>query len=406
MTHERDSFSLRADTLITHDGPTLTDACVFVSHGTIRFIGKWDARPDDARGRKIPELTARLVTPALVAFHVAARPDPSPDAPRDAFRARCAGDVTGPGAAGAGALAITERVDSTKRRALAASIGARTYTYARQGAAALVSSTHLGSITGGALKLARAATGLDEPICDPHAVLSLTPGADHDADLESALTLLADLDSSRADLVEVACGDLGFSTEAADSILSAAASAGLPVAVRAGLGSDASASSLAARHGARYVLDLDLSPDDVDAHASALASAGVALALTPARALTLRRPVSGALTRAVLDAGGAVILSPGSDPTRAMTDDLSLVAALAASLHGMSPEEILAGLTLAPAEAIGLDLGRLREGAMANLSLFACQDLADIPFSPGASHCVGTVYDGRFVYWVDSEEVS
>jgi imidazolonepropionase len=402
MTHERDTFSLRAGTLFTHDGDPLTDACVFVSGGRVEFVGPWGARPAEARSDQTPEPTARLVTPALVAFHVAARPEPPADAAREAFRARCAGGEP----AEDPARASSQHVDATKRRALAAAVDARTYTYARQGAAALAASTHLGAIPGGALKLSKAATGLDEPIIPTRSILSLTPGRDAEGDLSRALSLLeGDLSAARASLVEVAVGARGFSPVAADAILTAAAVADMPVAVRAGLGRDSDAAGVALRHRVRYVLDLDLPADD--ALASALAQARVALAITPARALTLRLASPGGLARAVLDAGGAVALSPGGDPTRAMTDDLSLVAALAASLHGLSPDEILAGLTSTPARLLGLEgLGRVRVGELANLTLFACDDLADVPFSPGASHCVGTVSDGRFVYWVDSEEVS
>ncbi len=402
MTHERDSFSLRADTLFTHDGAPLTDACVFVSEGHVRFVGPWGNRPGDAKSSKLPELTAKLVTPALVAFHVAAYPAPAPMAAREAFRARCAGDEP----ADDPARALTGAIDSTKRRALAASVDARTYTYARQGAATLAASTHLGALPGGVQKLSKAATGLDEPIIPTHSILSLTPGRDVEGDLARVLSMLeGDLSGTRATLVEVAVGTRGFSPVAADAILTAAAVANMPVAVRAGLGGDTDAVGVALRHRVRYVLDLDLPADDE--LASALAKARVALAITPARALTLRLASPGGLARAVLDAGGAVALSPGGDPTRAMTDDLSLVAALAASLHGLSPEEVLTGPTSTPADLLGLEgMGRVRVGELANLTLFACDDLADVPFSPGASHCVGNVSDGRFVYWVDSEELS
>ena len=45
MNTERDSFSLRAGTLVSLDAPDLHDVCVFVSDGVVRFVGPWDERP-------------------------------------------------------------------------------------------------------------------------------------------------------------------------------------------------------------------------------------------------------------------------------------------------------------------------------------------------------------------------
>ena len=95
-----------------------------------------------------------------------------------------------------------------------------------------------------------------------------------------------------------------------------------------------------------------------------------------------------------------------SNPGSAMTQDLGWILTLGCTLYKLTPGEALRAVTLGAARALGReDLGRLRVGQTAQLTLFDAPDLAAIPYHAGASLVEGVVWRGQFVYWTESDEL-
>lgn len=125
-----------------------------------------------------------------------------------------------------------------------------------------------------------------------------------------------------------------------------------------------------------------------------LANSEVTATLLPTTALYLKEAYSPA--RKLLDAGARVALATDYNPGTSPTQDLSLVALLGALEMGMRTEEILAGLTVNGAYALGLESekGALVPGYDAEFFMFDGASAAQIFYLFGKSHNPVTVFCG------------
>lgn len=101
------------------------------------------------------------------------------------------------------------------------------------------------------------------------------------------------------------------------------------------------------------------------------ASLGLGCAFTPARK--------------ILDAGGALAIASDHNPGSAPMGDLLTQAAILGTFQKLTNAEVLAGITFRAAAALKLeDRGKLKEGQLADFSLFHTNNYQDILYNQGA----------------------
>ncbi|ODC03518.1 imidazolonepropionase [Terasakiispira papahanaumokuakeensis] len=181
-----------------------------------------------------------------------------------------------------------------------------------------------------------------------------------------------------ADAVDVFCEKIAFSVEQCERIFKAAQQHGLPIKIHAEQLSNLGGTAMAARHGA-------LSADHIeylDDHGiAAMREANTVAVILPGAFHTLRetqQPPIEALRQAGVPMAIATDANPGSSPLFMPT----LMLNLACTLFRMTPQEALAGMTAHGATALGLEgLGRLYEGAVANLCVWDVETPAELAYA-------------------------
>ena len=184
-----------------------------------------------------------------------------------------------------------------------------------------------------------------------------------------------------------------FGIEPASRYLRACADAGLALRLHGDQLSEMGAVPLALELGARSVDHLESTgPGGV----SALAASDVAAVLLPVAALYLDRPMPPA--RALVDAGAIVALATDFNPGTAFCESLPVVATLACTQLGLSPEEALAGMTVNAAHVLGLtDRGRVAPGLRADVVLLDAPDWRHLAYHLAGDIVHTVVRGGRVV---------
>ncbi|MDR5865678.1 imidazolonepropionase [Halomonas koreensis] len=194
-----------------------------------------------------------------------------------------------------------------------------------------------------------------------------------------------------ADAVDVFCEKIAFSVAQCERIFRAAEAHGLPIKAHAEQLSNLGGSALAARHGA-------LSADHIEyldqAGIDAMREAGTVAVILPGAFHTLRetqQPPIEALRRAGVPMAVATDANPGSSPLFMP----SLMLNLACTLFRLTPREALAGMTAHGAAALGLgELGRLREGAPADLCVWNLDSPAELAYAVQPGRLRHRVFQG------------
>ena len=194
--------------------------------------------------------------------------------------------------------------------------------------------------------------------------------ADADAYVEWAIEEVLPAAAQLAVAADVFVERGAFGVEAARRYLRACAAAGLALRLHGDQLSEMGAVPLALELGARSVDHLEATgPHGV----AALGRSDVAAVLLPVAALYLDRPMPPA--RALVDAGAIVALATDFNPGSAYCESLPVVATLACTKLGLSPEEALGGMTVNAAHVLGLgDRGRLEPGLLADVVLLDADD--------------------------------
>jgi imidazolonepropionase len=180
--------------------------------------------------------------------------------------------------------------------------------------------------------------------------------------VDAVASWCADAAAAGADSIDVHCDDGRFSAREASWILGKGRAAGLFPRLHAGGGPHTGAALLAAELGcASADMLLDASDDDV----AALASAGVAAVVCPARVSDTRRQ---APVRSLLDKGVPVALGSGHAPGSNGITSMPLIISLAVANFGMSVTEALRAATVGGAQALRApDRGTVSHGRLADL---------------------------------------
>src|SRR3954470_5817806 len=184
--------------------------------------------------------------------------------------------------------------------------------------------------------------------------------------IESILPAAAD--AGLASAVDAFCEGIGFTPDEVAILFEAAAAHGLRVKLHA--------EQLSNLHGAALAADYEaLSADHLE-HAdeegvAAMARAGMAAGLLPGAYYALRetrRPPVDLLRRYGVPIAVATDCNPGTSPLLSPT----LAMSMACTLFGLTPEEALAGMTSAGAQALGLgtEIGTIAAGKAADLGVW------------------------------------
>lgn len=195
------------------------------------------------------------------------------------------------------------------------------------------------------------------------------------------------------DSVDIFCENIGFSTEQALILFDAAAKLGLPVKMHAEQLSNIGGSQLAARF---HALSCDHLEFATPADATVLAAAGTVAVLLPVAFYGLREtrlpPINafrGAGTRMAV----ATDCNPGSAPGAS----LLLAMSMATRFFGLTPEEVLSGVTCQAAHALGLagEVGTLAVGAAADFVVWGVQQPEELGYWVGFNPARAVVRAGR-----------
>ena len=195
------------------------------------------------------------------------------------------------------------------------------------------------------------------------------------------------------DSVDIFVENIGFGADQAIILFEAANRLGLGVKMHAEQLSNIGGSQVAARFRALSCDHLEYTtPED----AAALAKAGTVAVLLPVAYYGLREsrtPPITAFRAACTRMAVATDCNPGSAPGAS----LLLAMSMATRFFGLTPEEVLAGVTCHAAHALGLaeEIGTLTPGAAADFVVWRVREPEELGYWIGLNPCRAVIRSGR-----------
>jgi imidazolonepropionase len=385
----------------------IDDAGLYIKDGKIAWFGPWAERPESASAKDIQVVEADLVTPGWVDCHTHAV---FAGERADEFMMRNAGkpyvEIL---EAGGGILNSVDQLRRTSTRDLADLLFERVFESVRMGVTTLEVKSGYGLSVADEMKSLKAVKMVAERdvpcelvpcFLGAHAVpREFRDRREEYVDLVCDEMIPQVAEQELAAYCDVFCDRGAFTVDEARRILETGQEHGLIARVHADELSDAGAARLAAEVGAASADHLEFTSDDATAE---MARAGVVGVLMPAVNLFLGTTGHLAPARKLLNAGCEVAVATDFNPGSAMTQDLGLMLTLACTLYKMTPAEALRAATIGAARALRRDdLGRIRTGHTANLTLLAAPSMSYVPYHFGANHVCGVIQNGQFAYWTD-----
>jgi imidazolonepropionase len=196
-----------------------------------------------------------------------------------------------------------------------------------------------------------------------------------------------------ARFADVFCEPGVFATDQAREILVAARAAGLGLKLHADELEPSGGAELAAELGA---VSADHLAAVSEAGIAALAGSQTVATLLPGTMVFLGRPRQ-APARALIEAGAAIALATDFNPGTSPTVNFPLILTLGVSQLHMSAAETVIAATVNGAAALGIadQVGQIAPGFSADLALFDCEDIRELPYWYGDRRCRGTWVRGE-----------
>lgn len=196
-----------------------------------------------------------------------------------------------------------------------------------------------------------------------------------------------------ARFADVFCEPGVFTPDQARVILQAAAAAGLGAKLHADELEPSGGAELAAQLGA---VSADHLGAVTEAGIAALATAQTVATLLPGTMLFLGRSRQ-APARQLIEAGAAVALATDFNPGTSPTVNFPLILTLGISQLRMSAAEVMVAATVNGAAALRLadSVGQIAPGYSADIALFECEDIRELPYWYGDRRCRGTWVRGE-----------
>jgi imidazolonepropionase len=195
-----------------------------------------------------------------------------------------------------------------------------------------------------------------------------------------------------AEFCDVFCEEGYFSVAQSRWILETARDLGLKLKLHAEEFTDLGGAALA---GELRAVSADHLLHVSDAGIAAMKAGGVTAVLLPGTAFYLR--LNYAPARKLLDAGIPVALATDFNPGSCMSENLQLVMTLACLNMGMTPAEVLQGVTFNGARAVDLhhDRGTIAVGKRADLNIFRACSYNELLYHFGINHLERTLIAGQ-----------
>ena len=190
--------------------------------------------------------------------------------------------------------------------------------------------------------------------------------------------LPAAADAGLASAVDAFCEGIGFTPDEVAILFEAAAAHGLRVKLHAEQLSNLRGAALAADYEALSADHLEHADEE---GVAAMARAGMVAVLLPGAFYALRemkRPPVELLRRYGVPMAVATDCNPGTSPVLAP----AMMLSMACTLFGLTPEEALAGMTRAGAQALGLadEVGTISAGKAADLCIWRIARPAELSY--------------------------
>jgi imidazolonepropionase len=197
-----------------------------------------------------------------------------------------------------------------------------------------------------------------------------------------------------ADAVDAFCEGIAFTVEETARVFTAARAHGLPVKLHAEQLSNLGGAKMAAGFGALSVDHIEyLDQAGVDA----IAASGTVAVLLPGAFYYLREkqaPPVAALRKAGVPIAVATDLNPGSSPVHSILSTMNM----ACVLFGLTPEEVLKGVTVNAARALGLkDRGMIAPGLRADIAFWDTERPGDLAYPLGFNPLKSVMRGGEMV---------
>ncbi len=195
-----------------------------------------------------------------------------------------------------------------------------------------------------------------------------------------------------ADAVDAYCDNVGFTPAQTERVFQAAEAHSLPLKLHA--------EQFSNQHGAKLAADYRaLSADHLEhldeEGAAAMAAMGTVAVLLPGAFLFLREtrvPPIALLRRLGVPMAVASDLNPGSSPIVSLQANMHL----ACTLFRLTPAEVLRGVTVNAARALGLaDRGVLAQGKRADFCVWNVENVAELCYWLGGVHPMRIVQAGK-----------
>jgi imidazolonepropionase len=373
---------------------------VAAMEGRIAFVGPEAALPAGTVARETIRLDGQWITPGLIDCHTHIVYAGNRAAE---WEMRLGGasyqDIA---RAGGGILSSVQSVRAASEAALRTQALARLDRLLAEGVTTLEAKSGYGLDLANELKLLRVARSLGEAravrlvttFLGAHALPPEAAG-DRDAFIEEVCTTMLPAIAAEglADAVDGFCEAIAFSPGQIDRVFNAAKALGLPVKLHADQLSNGGGAALAARHGA-------LSADHVEytdeAGAAAMAGAGTVAVLLPGAFYMLRErqaPPVAAFRRHNVGMAVSTDCNPGTAPLVS----LLLAMNMAATLFGLTVDEVLAGVTREAARALGRfdSIGSLEVGKACDLAIWSVDRPAEIFHTLGHNPLFARVFAGE-----------
>ncbi|HET6146075.1 MAG TPA: imidazolonepropionase [Polyangia bacterium] len=298
-------------------------------------------------------------------------------------------------AAGGGILSTVRAVRAASPDELAARLRQRLLCLLDEGTTTVEVKSGYGLTTEHELKMLRAirAAARDFPgTVVPTALLghAIDPDQPHFVDRVVTETLPAVHAEFPGIAVDAYCEEGAWSLADCRRLLEAARALGHPLRLHADQFHRLGGVDLAIELGARSVDHLETTPADDLAR---LARAGIAGVLLPASGFHTDGRYGNA--RALLDAGGALVLASNCNPGSSPTSSMPFVVALARRRLRLTTGEAIAAVTLRPAALLGLpDRGRVAPGQRADLIVLRHDDERQLGYELGGNPVDLTIAGG------------
>lgn len=203
-------------------------------------------------------------------------------------------------------------------------------------------------------------------------------------------------DGGLARFADCFCEPGVYTVEESRALLRAAAKRGLGVKLHADELRPSGGAELAAELGA---VSADHLGAVSDAGIKALAASLTVATLLPHTLLFLGKTQQGP-ARALIEAGAAIAVATDFNPGTSPTSNFPLVLTLAVSQLKLTVAEAVLAATVNGAAALALaaETGQIAPGFSADLALFACDDVREVPYWSGERLCKASWTRGKACY--------